>query len=57
MSNFQKFPAANPIPDANGLFTGAPFPQTAGDDVPVIEKIWLAANKYRIDIVVIIVLA
>jgi len=57
MSNFQKFPAANPIPDANGLFTGAPFPQTADDDVPVIEKIWLAANKYRIDIVVIIVLA
>ncbi|WP_133366387.1 GumC family protein [Qipengyuania sediminis] len=57
MFNVQTFPAANPA------FATAAAPQAGeavvagASETPAIERVWLALNKYRIEIAVIIVLA
>jgi succinoglycan biosynthesis transport protein ExoP len=57
MSNIQNFPAANPVPAQAALFDSGNPPEINGNEMPAIEKVWLALNKYRIDLVVIVVLA
>lgn len=54
MTDLISFPAANPI--------AAPLPPAGGGnnggvETPAIERVWLALNKYRIDFVVIVILA
>ena len=57
MSTIQNFPAANPALATAVLVNGAPSVDVNVGESPTIEKVWLAINKYRIDILIIVALA
>ncbi len=57
MFNVQNFPAANPERFGAAVDGVAVAELPGAGEMPAIERVWLALNKYRIDIAVIIVLA
>ena len=57
MFNVQNFPAANPERLALNAGEGGDLGMANGAEMPAIERAWLALNKYRIDVAVVIVLA
>lgn len=57
MLNVQNFPAANPVYSGAGGDQLASAPLSGAGELPAIERVWLALNKYRMDIAVIVVLA
>ena len=57
MTNIQTFPAANPAASYAAVFGDSSRPEADAHEVPTIEKAWLALNKYRLDILVIVALA
>lgn len=57
MFNVQNFPAANPEYPGAGPQEAGGVGLSGAAEMPAIERVWLALNKYRIDVAVVIVLA
>lgn len=54
MSNYETFPAANPSPGGTVALDDGKRSESGVGQMPTIERVWLALNKYRIDIAVIV---
>lgn len=57
MFNVQNLPAANPEYTASAPLQAGEPGAPGGGEIPAIERAWLALNKYRMEIAVIIVMA